>query len=73
MLAFGLSIVTAAVGITLWSISTFESKASASQYRVTLERRVDGLEKEVNTIRETLGRVAIDVSYIRGRMEPATK
>lgn len=47
------------VGIAVWVFTTF-----------TTLRRHESLEKRVNHQEATLNKVATDVAYIRGRLEP---
>lgn len=73
MIGFGFSIATVAVSITLWSVSTFQSKQDAIEVRQQIERRIDAIESQVNTMRQSLENVARDTSYIRGRLEPKSQ
>lgn len=70
LIAGMLSLTSIAVGITLWSVSTFQSKDDAIEVKMQLERRMDSLEGQVNTMRLSLEGVARDTSWIRGRLEP---
>lgn len=72
-LGASLSLATLAVGITLWSTSTFQDKASAAEVKMHLEKRIDNLEVKMATMSLSLEQVAKDVSYIRGRLEPKAK
>jgi hypothetical protein len=65
-----LSMASLAVGITLWSIATFQRKEDAIEIKIQLERRIDVIESEVRVMRASVEGVAKDVSYIRGRIEP---
>lgn len=65
-----LSLASLAVGITLWSMSTFQRKDDAVEMKAHLERRIDGVESEMRNMRASVEGVAKDVSYIRGRLEP---
>lgn len=62
MIGFAISFSTLAVGITLWSISTFQFKHDAVEDKKNMDTRVSNLEMITSNI-------AIDVSFIRGRME----
>jgi hypothetical protein len=64
------SIATLAVGITTWSLSTFQSKQDASEMKQQFERRIEGVEGEMRVMRSSLDRIAGNVEYIRGRLEP---
>jgi hypothetical protein len=64
------SLASVAVGITLWSVSTFQSKVDAAEVRTHLEKRIESIEAQMTTMRASLEVVARDTSYIRGRLEP---
>jgi vacuolar-type H+-ATPase subunit I/STV1 len=64
------SLASVCVGITLWSVSTFQSKQDAQEVKTHLERRIENIEAQMNTIRTSLEHVARDISYVRGRLEP---
>lgn len=49
--------------IVIWVFATFEQKSDSAEKHLALAKRVDSQEL-------TLNKVASDVSYIRGRMEP---
>lgn len=70
MIAGAVTATALAVSITLWSVSTFQSKADAAEMKVQLERRIDSMEGRLNAVQVTVSGVAVDVSYIRGRLEP---
>lgn len=70
MIGFGFSLASTAVGITLWSTSTFQSKEEAASVKVSLEQRVAAVESEMREIRSSMQNVARDVAYIRGVLEP---
>ena len=72
-LSFGVSVALATGGITIWSMTTFQSKTDASELRQQFEHRVNSLEEELKAIRGNMGQIAVDVSYIRGKLEPRTK
>jgi len=67
------SVVTMTVGITLWSLATFQTKEASIDQKISVDRRLDQMENEVSKLNSTILGVAIDVSYIRGRMEPKQK
>jgi hypothetical protein len=64
------SLASVCVGITLWSVSTFQSKVDAQEVKVHLEKRIENIEAQMATMRMSLEAVARDTSYIRGRLEP---
>lgn len=64
------SLATMAVGITLWSVTTFQSKSDAAEMKFNLERRIESIEAQMSTMRSSLEVVARDTAYIRGKLEP---
>ena len=60
-------------GILLWSIKTYQSKEDAVEMKRQLEKRIEGVEAQITTMRTSLENVARDTSYIRGRLEPKSK
>ena len=67
------SLAGLAVGITLWSMTTFQTKEASNEKRAIIDRRLDQMESEVRQLNNVITGVAIDVSYIRGRMAPEKK
>jgi hypothetical protein len=65
------SLASICVGITLWSVSTFQSKVDAAEVKVHLEKRIENIEAQMVTMRTSLEAVARDTSYIRGKIENA--
>lgn len=51
------------IGALAWAFAYFQSKAEATEKHVALEARVNAHDSVIN-------RVANDVAYIRGRLEP---
>lgn len=72
-LGAALSLASLAVGITLWSIATFQSRVEAIETKRELSMRIDSVEMQVQTVRTSMEGVAKDVSYIRGRLEPRSQ
>lgn len=68
--SFGLafSLCSVAVSITLWSVTTFQSKADASVAKIEGEQRVEKIELEIREVRQTLFRIQSQTSFIAGRM-----
>lgn len=58
-LSESIALAVACVGVTLWMSARFQTKEDAAK----LELRVSAMESNMNQI-------AVDVSYIRGRLEP---
>jgi hypothetical protein len=79
-LSFGMTIA-----ILVWSISWFMSDRFISKNdAVKIDSKVDGVEKglgervtkveaEISQLRASMSQIAVDVSYIRGRLEPKVK
>lgn len=65
-----ITIVTITVAVVLWCVNTFERRDDAVSSKAQLDRRIDGVDVKVETMRASLDGVAKDVSYIRGRLEP---
>lgn len=65
-LAFGVTIVT----ITLYAHDRFLSKSDADEWKKGIEGRVEVLEGRIEKLTESNSKIAVDVSYIRGRLEP---
>lgn len=77
MLGFAFSLASLAVGITMWSLTTFQSKQEAREATQTIDAKIESVEKRVerqeeqmNAMRTSLEGVAKNVEYIRGRLEP---
>lgn len=62
-LVAGGGVITTLMGIVAWVFANFERKADATA-------RYEALEERVGTHEATLQKVASDVAYIRGRLEP---
>lgn len=65
----GITLTVFAVSITLWSVSTFQTKAAAADIEVRVDKRFDSQKMRLDSIQNSLNGVATDVAYIRGRME----
>ena len=65
-----ISLTSLAVGITIWSITTFQTKEAGLEYKIQIEKRLDLLEMEMRTLKQGIHDVARDVSWIRGKLEP---
>lgn len=63
------SSIALAVAVTVYSLTTFQSKEAAAEMKKDIERRIDSVESEIQTIRASIDGVAKDVSYIRGKIE----
>ena len=71
--AFAVTIASITTAIILWSISNFQSKQEANDLKNTVNERLSKVELEVQILRSSVGQISVDVSYIRGRLEPKTK
>lgn len=68
-LAESLALAATVATLTLWITTRFQSKEEA----LKLEQRVIAVEAEISSLRSSMNSIAVDVSYIRGRLEPKTK
>lgn len=66
VVGFAVTVASVTSCVILWSISTFQTKAEAQVWKGDYDRRLIVLESGMNQI-------AVDVSYIRGRLEPKEK
>ena len=71
--AFAVTIASITTAIILWSISNFQSKQEANDLKANLTDRLSKVELEVQILRSSVGQISVDVSYIRGRLEPKSK
>lgn len=73
IVGFAITIASVTTSIILWSISTFQSKEDAKSYKIDVDARVSKLENNLQTMQSSTQQILVDVSYIRGRLEPKTK
>jgi hypothetical protein len=66
-LAESLSLAATVAILTLWLTTKFQSKEDAEK----LEARVGAVETELTNLRAGMNSIAVDVSYIRGKLENA--
>jgi hypothetical protein len=59
----GGGVLASLIGIVAWAFMTFEQKADAIERHKAMDTRVQSVEA-------TLGRIAENVAYIRGILEP---
>ena len=71
--AFAVTVASITTAIILWSISNFQSKEEASELKQNINERLSKVELEVQILRSSVGQISVDVSYIRGRLEPKGK
>lgn len=71
--AFAVTVASITTAVILWSISNFQSKEEANDLKANLTDRLSKVELEVQILRSSVGQISVDVSYIRGRLEPKSK
>lgn len=71
--AFAVTVASITTAVILWSISNFQSKEEASELKQNINDRLSKVELEVQILRSSVGQISVDVSYIRGRLEPKSK
>lgn len=69
-LAESLALVVTVVSVTIWIITTFQSKSDAQEWKNAIEGRVGAIEEQLTQMRNNMDGIGKDVSYIRGRLEP---
>ena len=72
VVTFAISVSTITAGIVLWAQSSFESKDNAKSKYDSFDSRLKSNEDDIKAIRDSNTKIAVDVSYIRGRLEPKT-
>ena len=70
-LAEGIILASGAIGIMLWSMSTFQKKDDADETKKALQERIHVVELEISSLRRDVSEVAKDTQYIRGRIQDA--
>lgn len=73
IVGFAITIASVTTSIILWSISTFQSKEDAKTYKIDVDNRVNKLENNLQMMQTSTQQILVDVSYIRGRLEPKSK
>lgn len=73
VVAFAVTVASITTAVILWSISNFQSKEEANDLKANLTDRLSKVELEVQILRSSVGQISVDVSYIRGRLEPKSK
>lgn len=73
VVAFAVTVASITTAIILWSISNFQSKSEADSLKRDINERMSKVELEVQILRSSVGQISVDVSYIRGRLEPKVK
>lgn len=71
--AFAVTVASITTAVILWSISNFQSKDEANSLKASIGERLTKVELEVQILRSSVGQISVDVSYIRGRLEPKPK
>lgn len=65
-----IAIASALVGVTVWVTMTFQSKLDATQHQNAIDTRFSVMQAEITSLNTSTNQIAVDVSYIRGRLEP---
>ena len=73
VVAFAVTVASITTAVILWSISNFQSKDEANDLKASIGERLTKVELEVQVLRSSVGQISVDVSYIRGRLEPKQK
>lgn len=73
VVAFAVTVASITTAVILWSISNFQSKEEANSLKASIGERLTKVEMEVQILRSSVGQISVDVSYIRGRLEPKPK
>lgn len=68
-LAESLAMAAVVASVTLWMTTRFQSKEDASKQ----DTRITAVETELSSLRTGINNVAVDVSWVRGRLEPKSK
>lgn len=74
-------VASTVVGIALWAVFTFQTKAEARSEREDVHRHLNAMraeskeeirivQSEVSAMRTEYSGIAKDISYIKGRLEP---
>lgn len=66
------TVSSVAVGISIWISTKFQSKLDSEKMETDLKAWIRKVESDVSKLQTSLERIAENVSYIRGRMEPKT-
>lgn len=66
------SVAAVAVSITIYFNNKFQSKSDADKVETDLKAWIRKVETDVSKVQSSLERIAENVSYIRGRIEPKT-
>lgn len=69
VVAFLAGSVGVAVTITLWCVSTFQTRADASDFKASVEKRFEAQEMRLDSIQSSLNSMGADLSFIRGKLE----
>jgi len=71
--------MSVSVAVTIWCMTTFQTKGDAALMKADLEKQIGSNRDEINNIKGDfkqfgvqLGNVSNSVEYIRGRLEPKT-
>ena len=65
-LSFGATVAI----FTLWAMSTFVAKSDVKEWQSNVDSRVAKIELQIVEMQKSQNQIAVDVSWIRGRLEP---
>lgn len=69
MLSVAFSVASISVAITMWVVTTFQTKADASKIEEALNKSIEEQELRLNSIFNDIFQIKNDVSYIRGKLD----
>lgn len=61
--------ISLSVTVMIFVNGTFQSKAEALDFKVTVESRITKVEQNIDTMRADMSGIRSDTSYIRGYLE----
>lgn len=68
--SFGLTVASLTAAIVVWTHSNFQLKADAVLLKQDVDQKIARLESDLASVRNSTFQIGVDVSYIRGRLEP---
>lgn len=66
-LAESLAMAAVVASVTLWMTTKFQSKEDAAKQ----DTRISAVESEQSNLRSSINSIAVDISYVRGKIENA--
>lgn len=70
VVGFAATIASVTACVILWSVNYFQSKKQAEKFEKDVNARVARVENNVHDNATLMNKINVDVSYIRGRLEP---